>query len=425
MQRKVISLLTALILVCASPAIAQKYVPKTIRFKGAPDYSDQELLAAAGLKNGVALSAADINERSKQLMDSGLFENLTYQFDGQVLTFQLIPAASLYVLRMENLPPALTRDLESKLHERFPLFHGKVPAEGGLTEGVRNALEEMLAALGIKASVLATPFTDPIQHKVTAIGFSIMTPAVQIGEFRLDPASAALDPKATEILAKLTGSPYDTVGSPSQIATYLGNYYRDKGYAEAAIRATPEDSATVTPEAIRVPFLLSIAPGPQYRLTGVQLAPGCLVTQAEFDRQSHIHPGDIADGQHVTENWMYLSRQYHNHGFLKAAVHPTPAFDRAQNTVSYTVAVDPGPVYTMGKLSVENVSDDLRAAILNAWKIPPGAVFNEGAILSMAATHGVNPLLERVFPTVNIKYVLHLNDETSTVDVVLRLERRL
>jgi hypothetical protein len=53
-----------------------------------------------------------------------------------------------------------------------------------------------------------------------------------------------------------------------------------------------------------------------------------------------------------------------------------------------------------------------------------GAVFNEGAIRGFFATAGVHPALERVFATVNVSYVLHPNDDSHTVDVVLRLDRK-
>ena len=55
---------------------------------------------------------------------------------------------------------------------------------------------------------------------------------------------------------------------------------------------------------------------------------------------------------------------------------------------------------------------------------PRGAPFNEGAVRGYFATHDVNPKLERIFALVNCKYVLHLNDASKTVDVVLRLEKR-
>jgi outer membrane protein insertion porin family len=167
-----------------------------------------------------------------------------------------------------------------------------------------------------------------------------------------------------------------------------------------------------------------VNPGQLYKIAAIQLAPGMVVTQAEFDKQSLIHPGDAADGVHVRQNWEFIARQYHNHGYLRAKVNPSQTLDRGQSTVRYTVDAEPGPVYTMGILTIENVSDDLKSMMLAAWKMPAGAVFNEGAVRGYFATHDVNPKLERVFAAASIKYVLHPHDDTKTVDVTLRLEKR-
>ena len=99
----------------------------------------------------------------------------------------------------------------------------------------------------------------------------------------------------------------------------------------------------------------------------------------------------------MRENWQFIERQYRNKGYLKAVIHPTPSFDRAQGTVSFTVTAEPGPVYTMGTLEIENVSDDLRAKMLAAWKMPAGEVFNQGTVLSYFAIRDANPALGRYF----------------------------
>jgi len=351
----------------ALPLAGQEFLPKSIQFKGDPEYSNQELLSAAGLKKGVVLSYAEMNAHSKQLMDSGVFDGLNFTFDGQDLIFQLRPAVDLLPIRLANLPLTPGKDLDAKLHDLLPLYHGKVPVEGGLEEGVRKALEEILAAQGLKATVSAAQFTDLKLHKVTAMSFAITAPPVVVGEIHFGgTAISSFEPNIQELLSKASGAPYDEEGSPNQIITNLDNFYRDKGYLEAEARAVPQVAVAATPDAIRVPFQVSVVPGTLYKLVGVQLAPGLLVTQAEFDRQSQIHPGDIADSVRVRENWHFLERQYHDRGYMTADVRPTPTFDRSQGTVSYFVTVQPGQVYTMGTLTIENVSDDLRTAMLAA-----------------------------------------------------------
>jgi hypothetical protein len=78
----------------------------------------------------------------------------------------------------------------------------------------------------------------------------------------------------------------------------------------------------------------------------------------------------------------------------------------------------------MGALRIENVSEELRRLMLSAWQMPAGAIFNEGRILAYYAIGDANPTLARVFASVNCKFVLDLNDEARTVDVVLRLEKK-
>jgi outer membrane protein insertion porin family len=419
-----ILLLFAVAVICVLPqrAAAQNFLPKTIHFEGVPEYSDQELLAATGLKKGVALTTSDLNDRAKQLMDSGVFSSVSFKFDGQDLVFTLTPSTSLYPIHLENLPLDSGKDLDTKLHESVPLYHGKVPAEGGVTDGVRSALEKALAGQGIQATVTAV--ADARDGAGSVVHFSIATPSVLVGAIRLKDASTQLEPGALDILTKLTGSPFDSVGSARQIATYLGNYYHDKGYLEAAIDATAQNAGMVE-GVISIPFEITVQPGNQYRLAAVRLAPDLVVSQADFDRQAKLRPGDIADGQHVIENWQFISRQYHNHGYMKASVHPSPTFDRANRTVTFDVTADSGPVYKMGALSIENVSDDLRTTMMAAWKMPAGAIFNEGAIMSFyAIDKTVNSTLYRVFAAAACAYTMHLNEENRTVDVILRLDRK-
>jgi outer membrane protein insertion porin family len=423
MKRTFFLLLPVFLLLAGLSAAAQKFQPKTIQFKGAPEYSNQELLNVADLKLGDKLNFDDMNAHTQKLMDTGLFHSIVFKFDGVDLVYSLVPSDQLYAVRLENLPLAISDGLEQALHARFPLYRGKVPSEGGLMEQVRQALEEMLAANVIKASVTATPYTDQKLRKVTAMSYAITSPPVLVGEIRLNKDSAPLDAKATEILARLTGSIYNSAGSASQIGTNLGVYYQDKGYLEAEVYATPANPPVVTPDAIRIPFQLSVTTGPLYKIAEVRLTPGLLVSQADFDHQSHIHPGDIATSQYVRENWQYIERQYHNKGYMKAAVHATTSLDHAQGTASFTVSVEPGPVYTMGNLSVANVSEELRQRMIAAWKLPAGAVFDESAVRSYYAIREENPTLGRIFSSVYCKYVLTLNDETHTVDVALRLEK--
>ena len=419
------------LLCCALPAATQSFTPKTIQFNGDSAYTSAELAAAAGLSAGQALTEAKVNESTHLLLDTGLFEDIRYAYNDQLLAFQIIPA-TVYSLRLENFPINFGNDLESRLRARFPLYRGKVPAAGSLLNGVTEELQEELAAMKISAAVTPTLYSEGNPGKLTAISFSITDPDVQVGGIQLSVLSGSMAAKVRLMTTKLSGSPYTTDGSAKQLEASITALYQDQGYLEAQVHATPGPQPVVNAKGVHIPFAVAIEEGPQYKLSDVHLAPDVIVPQAAFDSlrgqqlgpQSGLVSGEFASPDKLHRGCELIAREYRKKGFLKAQVIPTPTFDRAHGTVSYLVTVQPGAQYTMGELKVENVDESMREKIAAALPLPSGAPFNEGAIISMTATHNVNPDLEHFFATENLLYKLNLNDDAHTVDVDLTPEKK-
>lgn len=406
---------------------AQTFTPKSIVFQGAPNLPAADLLAAVQLHPGQPLTLDQVRAHAQLLLDTGLFDDIHYNFAGPALVFTLTPTTQIFPMRLINFPFAPGPALDAQLHAQFPLFQGKVPADGTLLSGIRLALEHMLTAQGLQATVKVVPFTDPKVQAITSMDFSIYIPDVLIGPIQLD-ASAAT-PKTVASLkdaaAQLTGQPYDRLGSPDLIQTTLLAECRNRGFLDCAVHATPQapvqTSADLIPRAIHIPFTASIDPGPEYHIASIQLAPGAAISQSDFDRISGLHPGDPADLGRLQQALDALTRQYHDTGHVRAQATFTPAIDRAHSTVAYTVSVNPGPVYTMGRLAIQNVSGQLRAMILDTWKMPEGAVFNESAIMDYFSDRKLPSDLKRTFAIATVRYTLHIDDSTKTVGVELFL----
>jgi len=424
MKPKFRFLLSALVAVSLHGSLAaQTFTPQSFKFKGADEYSNAELIAAANLTKGASLTQAQMSDHAKLLMDTGLFTNISFTFNGADLTFEITPSPDLLPVRLENFPMDKDKMLDDQIHAHLPLYHGKVPVQGGLMDDVQKELESQLAARGIQATVTAMPYNDLILNKVTAINFSITSPPVTVGEISLSGASPEQAANTQSNAAIFVGSPYSKAGSANELEIRVVLFYTEQGYLEATAHATAQ-TATIDPQGVHIPFALIVSEGPRYRLTGIKLAPDMAVTQETFDKQARLRAGDVVAPAKLREEWHFIERQYHNHGLMKAAISPVPAFDHTNGTVSYLVTAVPGPVYTMGTLRVENVADDLRAAIISTWPIPAGSTFNESAITAMTATQGVHPILERVFAATTLRYRLSLHDDVHTVDVILRLEKR-
>ena len=424
MRRIPCLLLTAVTLLCAPlPAAAQKFQPKTIQFKGAPEYSSQELLDAAGLKKGTVLDFTEMKEHSQKLMDTGVFDTLNFKFDGVDLVYNLVPSATLYPIRLENLPLMPGKELDAKLHDRFPLYHGKVPAEGGLLDGVRRILEEMLVTEGIKATLAAMPFSDPKLHKVTAMSLVIMAPSVRVGAIHLQGVSTALEAKAQHAANHETGGAYDTENSAKNIEHAIKLFYGDEGYAAAKAHVNRSGDPVIAADAIDVPFLATIEEGRLYKLGSIHLPPDAPLTQAEIDKAFGPNTS-IAKGQTLRTAWFMLASRYKSKGYLDCAITPLPEFDEATGTVNYTVEVNPGPIYHLAFVKFENVSDELRGRMMRIWQMLPGDPFDEGYVSGfIVRLQKEDPGLQRTLAGVKVTYDVLADQQTHDVNCVIHFAK--
>ena len=446
-------LICAAVCCAITPASAQKFQPKTIQFNGDPDYSTQELLAAANLKAGAVFTSAEMNDHSKLLMDSGVFENLTYKFDGVDLVFNLTPAAMLYPVRLENLPLTAGPDLDAKLHQRFPLYHGKVPADGTLLGNVRTALEDLLAAQGIKASVATTPFGAAGTRNVSAMNFAIVTPLVRIGALQLQGVSPEMMARVKPIADKSVGTPYDTMNSAASLEHAFSSFYADDGYASVHVHAVRAGDPVISASAVGIPFAVTVDEGRLYKLGSILLPPDSLVTTADIQKfafeQAHApkmtpirltpdQAGSAAAGGSITgaqapaaaglnarSVWQFISSRYHSKGYIDFAMTPHPEFDEAAGTVNYTVELNPGPVYHLALLKFDNVSDDLRKLLMRNWQMFPGDPFDESYVASfILKAQTSDPILQRTLTGVKVSCDVRADPATHDVNLIIRLERR-
>ena len=216
-----------------------------IRFQGAPQYTQQELLAAAGLKPNAHLNAREVKAHAKQLNDTGVFEVVRFSSNNKTLLFTLTPSSRLFPMHLENVPLTPGKVLDAKLHDRFPLYHGLLPGSGSMLEGIRKTFEDMLAAKGIKATVKAAPTSGLGPQKLTAMNFTVVSPAVHIGRIQLAGVSPAMQAKASLLASGQTGNGFDTENTAIGLQHAFENLYQDQGYAAVQVDVVQGDPAVV------------------------------------------------------------------------------------------------------------------------------------------------------------------------------------
>jgi outer membrane protein assembly factor BamA len=426
MQRPFFWFPAALVLCSAClPAAAQKFQAKDIIFNGAPEYSEQELLTAGNLKKGSILTVDEMKTHFQLLLDTGAFETITYKFDGLNLIYTMTPAPLMYPVRLENIPLIPGKDLDAKIHERLPLYHGKVPSEGGLLQGVKTSLEEILSEQGIKASVTVMPFGTPGTKDVTAMNFAIASPSVRVGAIQVEGVSPEMETEVADVVKHASGVPFDTLNSQTNLEHIFASFYQENGYAAVKVSASRSNDLAITPEAVSVPFALTVQEGHVYKLGAVHLPAGSVVTKAEIQKTVAGRADPAATGLALRNIWVVIASLCRSKGYLDCAVTPHPELDEAAGVVNYTVDVNSGPVYHMALLKFENVSDDLRKLLMRNWQLFPGDPFDPNYVGGfIPAAMKADPVLQRTLATVKSSFQVQADPQTHEVNVVIRLQAR-
>jgi outer membrane protein assembly factor BamA len=390
--------IVAVLLLCALSSLAQKKaspaqrkVPApSIRFQGAPQYTQEELLAAAGLKPGVRLSASEIKAHAKQLNDTGLFTVVRFSSDSKGLLFSLTPTDQLFPMHLDNLPlesgEGPGKELDAKIHARFPLYHSLLPASGSMIEGIRQMFEEILAAEGIKATVKAVLTNDLGPQKITAINFTVTSPAVRIGPIELSGVSPAMQARANTVVAGQTGNAFDTENTAIGLQHAFEELYQDQGYAAVEVAVTQAGpliiSGQSSDQAVAIPFAIAIKEGGVYKLGSITYPADALVPRAEVEKI--LSKYQAGSGRPLDLFLLAVRDAYHARGYLDCSVVSHAAFNEATHIVNYRLEIVAGLSYQMGTVHFDGAPDAMAAKLSRLWKMAPGQPFDESYVSTFA-----------------------------------------
>lgn len=381
------AVIAALLLIYSFPLLAQKKAPQqAIRFQGAPQYTQQELLAAAGLKPGVRLSSAEVKAHARQLHDTGLFKEVRFTSDRKTLLFTLTPSSDLFPMHLDNLPLTPGKELDAGIRQRFPLYHGLLPANGSMVDGICRAFEEMLAANGATVTVKAALTSGVGPQKTTAVNFTVTSPAVHIGRIQLAGVSPVMQARAGLLVSQQAGNSFDTDSSATGLQRAFEDLYQDQGYAAVQVNVAQVSPLIVSdqaPSAIDVPYAVTINEGAIYKLGTVDLAPGALVTRAEVEKMLAKSPG--RSGRPLDLFVLAVRDAYSAQGYLDSSIGLHPSFNEAAHIVNYNLEIDPGSQYRLASVQFDGAPDPMAARLKLDWKMAPGDIFDQSYLANFAA----------------------------------------
>jgi len=386
-----------------------------VQVTGSARFGSAQLAAVTGLHVGSQVTRDDLQKAANALAQLGPFTTVNYRFSsgdaGVRVEYQVTDGPEIPV-SFDNFPGFTDDDLKAAIKSAGVLFDGQAPEHGAILDDISDALAKTIATRGMNFSVSHSVVIEPSGGKVQQ--FHIEGDAIKIASIVFSDALAQSDPGIHARLADIVGQPFsrnaiDLFQFEQVRPVYLTHAFLD-------VRFDPPETTFANGAASVV---VRVVPGTAFTWGGATWTGNVAIGVLELDTAIPLHAGDPANGMKIEAGWNAVRDLYTRHGYLDVDLKPVPKFDAASGKVTYAVAVTEGPQYRMGKLVLSGLSIDGESRARAAWRIPPGAVFDESAYEQFLSSGIQQAFSGYPFHYEKIGRFLQKDPANGTVDVML------
>ena len=350
-----------------------------IKVKGLSRLTEDQVIAASGLKIGQFAGESDFKRALQKLGETGLFTELTYSYQyssaGCNVELQVAENDRLVPIVFDNFVWFSNEELVNLLRARVGLFYERLPVAGNLSDQVADALNAVLSERKItgKAEYLRAAAMDgPIDSYVYKVAFR----AIVVRNMDFPGAAPAEIPALQAAAKQLSGQDYLRSKMRAQEKLNFLPVYLARGYLKASFSDAQAKIAADGPQTL-VDVSFPVAPAHQYRLTGIVWAGNTVFPDGQLQDLIHLKPDEPANAVQLDDDLDQVHKLYGTKGYLFAHADPTPEMDDAQSTVHYQLSVTEGNLYRMGDLQIDGLDADSTKKMAAQWQLKRGDAYDE------------------------------------------------
>jgi outer membrane protein assembly factor BamA len=270
--------------------------------------------------------------------------------------------------------------------------------------------------------VKAALTSDLGPKKLTAMNFTVVSPAVHIGRIQLAGVSPAMQAKASLLASGQTGNSFDTENTTIGFRRVFEDLYHDEGYAAAEVDVAQVDPFVVSDQSVDIPYTITIKEGGIYKLGTIDYPAGALVARADVEKILSKSPK--GSGRPLNLFLLAVCDAYHAIGYLDCSVVPHPSFNEAAHIVNYSLEIAPGSQYRLGSVKFDGAPEAMAAKLKVVWKMAPGGVFDESYLSNFAAmAQKKDKSLTKWMQTVITTYDAKVDPDTHQVNCIFHFAK--
>lgn len=346
----------------------------SIHVKGLQHLTERDVVSASGLRIGQFAGEDEFKQAAQKLGETGLFAQLNYSYkystNGCDLELQVAENDHLVPIIFDNFVWFSDDELLRMLHDRVPLFDGRVPGGGHLTDQIADALGTILTEhkIGGRVEYMAS---GPLNGAIESYDYKLSMHAIVIRHMDFP---GATDPEAPLLQAAskpLSGQDYLRTKMRVQEKFNFLPVYRARGYlkaqfAEAQAKVAEDGDQTL------VDVSFPVTPGEQYKLTDIKFSGNNVFTADKLREIIHLKTGEPANSIELTDDLQQLHKLYGTKGYLFAVAEAVPSMDDQAATVSYEINLNEDEMYRMGELNIDGIPPENSKKMLAQWQMKKG-----------------------------------------------------
>jgi outer membrane protein insertion porin family len=383
-------------------------------------YPESAILRVAGLKVGDPANKPLLEAARDRLLATGAFDSVGYRYftasDGRSYeaVFQLVEAEPYYPVRFDGLGVE-PGEIAAFLAQRDPLYAPRLAATKTRIDLYTHFVNEFLETRKAPGGVTAKVEADAPGQLTIVFRPGGGLPAVA------DVAFTGNDVVPTAVLKPLingvaVGVPYNEARFRQLLDTSVRPEYEARGRLRVKF---PRVEVRPAAEVRGVLVTVTVEEGPVYRLGDLRVL-GEGLPERELLKQAGLEKGDLANMKTVASGMERIRDWLRDQGHVMAVATPERRYQDAEERVDLTIAVDPGPRYTFGKLNLVGLDIHSEPVIRKMWAIREGEPYRPAYADLFLKRIQEEQVFENLTAAASEQ---KLNAETLTADVTLLFGR--
>ena len=358
------------------PPAPTAYTVEALTVEGNHAHSAEQILAAAGLRVGQSAGESEFEAAREKLEATGAFDKVSYRFapskdgEGYDVVFEVAEVAQLYPIRFEALP-ASDEQLRAWLKQKDPLFGDKIPATKPVVDRYTAWISEFLATRDYHAPIGGKLTSDAGEELTLLFRPAKARPSIAHVIFTGtgDVPSGLLQ---TAMYAVAIGVPYQEPVFRQLLDNQARPIYEARGMLRVAF---PKIDIAPAKDVDGVSVTVQVAPGPVYKLQRVDFV-GADYSRSEWNSLAKLKTNQAVNFDEVKAAQDRIRADQRRAGHLDAASQVKRDVNDGDRSVSIQFQIDPGPLYTLGKVDIVGLDIETEPEIRKMWGIAPGKPFN-------------------------------------------------